>query len=113
MSETVFGLWVLVVLAVLMNGCAGGVAAILHRRRQTFRRAGRIVSAAGLTGLISTSMLLPIASIDPQWAESGGPMILGLALAAVFVIATVISLPGAVFVARRLEAAGDGFRVFE
>lgn len=113
MSEMAVGAWIFIVLAVLMNGCSGGVAAVLHRRRHTFRRAGRIATSALVTGLISTSMILPVASVDPQWADSGGPLILVLALAAVLAIATLICVPGAFLIARRLEGPGDEYRTFE
>ena len=113
MSDTVMGAWIFIVIAVLINGCAGGVAAVLHRRRASIRWGGRIATAATVTGLIATSMLLPVATGEPQWAESGGPLILVLALAAILAMAPLICLPGAVFVARRLEGPGDEFRVFE
>ena len=113
MSETVFAIWVIAVLIVLLNGCAAGVVAILHARRATLRRGRRVMTAAAVTALLLASMFIPFALADFSSTGMEEPIVIGLTLAMVFAVSLVVSIPGALIVARKLEAPGEEFRAFE
>jgi hypothetical protein len=113
MSDTVLAIWVIVVWIFVLNCCAAGVGAMLHIWRRKIRRGGRIVAAAAIAGLLNIGMFVPVAFTDPTWAGPDGPLFLGVVFLGVLVLTFVIALPGAMVVARKLEAPGDDYRAFE
>ena len=108
----VTGIWVVFVFLVLLNGFAAGMAAVLHVWRSGQRRRSRIVTAAALTGLVPTVMIFP-AVFEQELA--GGAQLAGMivGMGMMFGLSTVVSLPGAVIIGRRLDGPGDAYRTFE
>jgi hypothetical protein len=112
MSDALLAIWVTLVSIVILNGCAAGVAAMIHARRSPMRRGGRLMLAVGVTALLPTSMFIP-AFIGDSLANTEEPYVMAFAVAAIFVVALVTSIPGALIMARKLEQPGDEFRAFE
>jgi hypothetical protein len=112
MSEAILAIWVSFVLIVILNGCAAGVVAILHAWRSSMRRGGRVIVAVAVTASLPAIMFVP-AFIGDSLNPAEEPVVMVIAMSAIFVVAFVTSLPGAVIVARKLEAPGDEFRAFE
>ena len=50
MSDTVIVLWAGLVFALILNGCAAGVVAMLHAWRSSMGRGGKAVAAGFATG---------------------------------------------------------------
>lgn len=112
--DWIVGIWVIVIAVVGVNLCAAGVTAILHAWRSNIRRGGRIVAAAAVAGFLPASSFLAVGLIQSLSAASAEePFVMTFAFAVVMAVATAVALPGAFFVARKLEAPGDDFRVFE
>jgi hypothetical protein len=106
------GLWGIVVSLIFINGFAAGMVAILFAWRRSQRRGSRVLTAVVLTGLLPASMMVPALLAQASAGfESPAGMIIGTV--GVFVLAMAGSLPGALIVARKLEAPGDEFRAFE
>jgi hypothetical protein len=112
MSDAVLAIWVSLVSIVILNGCAAGVVAMLHAWRSSMRRGSRVTVALAVTAFLPASMFIP-AIIKDSLTDAEEPVIMALAVGAIFVVALVTSLPGALIVARKLEAPGDEFRAFE
>jgi hypothetical protein len=110
MAEWVIGIWAFVVAIVGLNLCAAGMAAILHAWRSQMRRGGRAVLASALSAILPSSFLV-VVPLTEGWGEWESGWILAIAMA--LALGTVVSLPGSLFVARKLEAPGDDFRAFE
>ena len=112
--EWVVGIWAIVVGIAILNLCAAGVAAVMHAWRSKMRRGGRIVTAAAVTGFLPASTLLAAGIAETAWSSTAEePLVMGLAFAMLLTIGMVVSLPGALLVARKLEAPGDDYRSFE
>ena len=106
------GIWGILISIVGVNLSAAGVVAILHAWRSKMRRGGRIFTAAAMTGLLPASLMIPT-MLPGVSAGAEAPVGLVVAFFMVLGMVTVVSLPGALIVARKLEAPGDEFRVFE
>ena len=113
MSDTVIVLWAGLVFALILNGCAAGVVAMLHAWRSSMGRGGKAVAAGFATGVGTGAMFMTFAIDDLTTSDTEGPLVVGLALAVFVAIATVVSLPGALIVARKLDRPGEDFRAFE
>ena len=113
MSETLAGIWIVVVLVVMLNGCAVGVVAWLHTSRRTMRRGAKIAISVFVTALLPASLFFPfvVADLTPTGGEE--PIIIAVALAMVFVLSAAAALPGAYIMSRKVEAPGDEYRTFE
>ena len=106
------GLWAILVSIIGLNGFAAGVVAVLHLWRPEQSRGGKVLFAVVFSGLLPTSLMIP----SFLFAASVGTIApVGMMIGAVvmFVLALVISLPGALIVARKLDAPGDHYRAFE
>ena len=106
-------IWILVSAAAGLNLSAAGVAAILHAWRVNMRRGGRMFAAAVIAALVPTSGFVAIALSESATATSEDPFIVAIVFLAIQAVCTLVSLPGAAVVARKLEHPGDDFRVFE
>ena len=112
MSEVATAIWVIVVFIVMLNGCAAGVVGMLHAWRSKMGRGMRTLTAVVLTALLPSSMFIPSGFMDATMGTEG-PLILGLAFGMVFALTLIVSLPGALIVARKLEQPGEEYRAFE
>src|SRR5687767_11061765 len=109
--EWIIGIWMIVISVVGVNLCAAGIAAILHAWRSKFRRGGRVVAAAAVAGFLPSSSLLAVGLAESAWSgPSEEPFVMAIAFGVVMAIAAIVALPGALIVARKLEAPGDDFR---
>ena len=109
--ETFSATWVILVLIVGLNGFAAGVVALLHAWRRTQRRRSRVLTAGAVAGSLPAVLLLPLMLLDISWEVEAPMAFIG---AGVFsAIAFVVSLPGAIVVARKLEGPGDAYKAFE
>lgn len=106
------GIWTILVSIVGLNGFAAGMAAVLHVWRPQQRRRDRALKAAAITGFLPASLLAP-AMIGGFSAGSEALTGLIIGFAAIYLISSVVSLPGATIVARSLERPGDAYRAFE
>lgn len=108
----VIGIWVIVIILVLLNGFAAGVAAALHVWRSGQPRRSRAVTAAGITGLLPLVMVFP-AAIEP--AMRGTASVVGLIIGFIVLcgLSMAVSLPGAVIIARKLDGPGNAYQAFE
>jgi hypothetical protein len=111
MTDFAIGIWAILISIVILNGCAAGVVAILHAWGSKMRRGGRALAAVLVTGLLPAAMILPGFFRTGVFGEESTVVVLGLAM--ILVLSSVVSLPGALIVARKLEAPGDEFRTFE
>lgn len=112
--EWVIGIWAILVSVIGFNLSAAGMVAILHAWGSKMRRGGRIMMAALVAGLLPASALIAVGLADTVWSSSPEePFVMALAFGMVLAVATVVSLPGALIVARKLEAPGDDYRAFE
>jgi len=112
MSEVAVLTWAGLVFATILNGCTAGIAAILHARRSNMPRAGKILTAGLVTGLLTALMYLPFA-IFAEASAPDGALINVLLHAVLLVVATVVSLPGALVVLHKLDSPGNVHRDFE
>jgi len=114
MSETwIILTWLGIVTTIGLNGFAAGLAAILSLWRPTTRRVGRTLLASAFSGFLPASIFFPMALTQREFIGGEGPIVAAVAFAVVFVIAAVASLPGAIFMTRKLEKPGNEFRAFE
>lgn len=112
--EWIIIIWLIVFSILVFNLCAAGVVAILHAWRSKMRRGGRIVTAAALAGFLPSSTFLAGGLVESLTSSSSEePFVMALAFGMIMLIATVVSLPGALIVARKLDTPGDDFRTFE
>ena len=110
--------WVFVSLIVLLvvagNGLAAGVAAVLHAWQVRLPRESRIFVASATAALIPTAVLFVLALVGSSQADGSiGTSELLIVAGACLAVTTIVSLPGAIAVTRKLEAPGDAYRVFE
>jgi hypothetical protein len=96
-----------------LNGCGAGVAAMLYIWRRSMRPGARAVVAASLTGLLPASLVIAMMFTERELVLGEGLGILLLAFAALFAVSTLVALPGALVVTRRLAQPGDDHRYFE
>lgn len=108
MGSAVILIWLGFVSLIGLNGFAAGVVAILHAWRRKMRRGGRILLASAAAGSLPTSVIFVI-----MMTESEELVVVALGLVMVLAVSGVLSLPGAMIVARKLERPGDQFRAFE
>jgi len=113
MYDLALAIWMIIVLIVMLNGCAAGVIAILHIRRSTMRRGSRVAIAAAVTGFLPVSLVIPFAIADLGPTGSEGPLVVFLGLTMILGVGMLFSLPGALILARKLEAPGGEYRAFE
>ena len=105
--------WVGLASIVGLNGFAAGVAAVLYAWRSGLRRGGRTFLASVLAGFLSASSFIGLGLLGSPELATEEPWILVGVFGGLFAVATVISGPGALLVARKLEKPGDDFRAFE
>ncbi len=111
MSEWIILGWVGLVSVLGLNGTSAGAAAMLHVWGSKTRRGGRMLIASVAAGALPASFIVVV-----PLAEGGAgqePLIWLLALGAVLAVGTVLALPGAIVVSRKLEGPGDDYRAFE
>jgi hypothetical protein len=109
-SAVVLG-WVAVTGFIGLNGFAAGVVAVLQAWRSGMRRGSRIFVASATSALLPASYMIVIPAMTGTSGEEFGIMILSSAV--IFAFATVVSLPGAIIVSRKLVQPGDEYRTFE
>ena len=112
MGETAILIWVGVLLVILVNGFAAGVAAMLYIWRRKIRTGGRTALAALAAGIVPGTLIAVIGLSDSSFSGEE-PWIIALTFGAFLAIGSVVALPGALVVARKLEAPGDEYRTFE
>jgi hypothetical protein len=67
-----------------------------------------------VAGFIPTSIIVAIGvSEEIAGGSAEEPMIVALACVMIQLIATVVSVPGALIVGRKLDGPGDAYRTFE
>jgi hypothetical protein len=106
------GLWAIFVSIVGLNGFAAGIVTVLYLWRRQQRRGTRVLAAVMLTALLPASLMAPGMLMSAS-AGATAPVGMLVGTAFLFAAAMVVSLPGALIVARKLEAPGDEFRAFE
>jgi cytochrome bd-type quinol oxidase subunit 2 len=112
MSDTATAIWVIVIFIIALNGAAAGVVAAFHAWQSRMRRGQRIVAAATASGVLSGAWLIPFA-LSAESTNSEEPMIIVLVFVAFIGVGTLVSLPGALIVGRKLDSPGDIHRAFE
>lgn len=110
--------WVLFAVIVLaavvsFNLCAAGVAAVLHAWRSKMRRGGRTVLASAVAGFLPASSIMAIGILGSPENITQDAAVYAAIFGICFAVATLVSLPGAIIVARKLEAPGNDHRAFE
>jgi hypothetical protein len=113
MTAWLLGIWLALATIVGLNGVAGGVAAFLHTSRSKLSRGGRTFFASAIAGFLPASSIAAIAVLGSAEGATEDPRALLFIFGMGFAVATLVSVPGAIFVANRLEAPGDDFRAFE
>ena len=113
MPEAVILSWFAIVSIIGLNGFAAGLAAILYLWRRSLRRGSRATIAAAVSGFLPATIFIPMALTDREFVAGDGIMIAAVGFTTFWAVAMAVSLPGALIVARKLEAPGDDFRAFE
>jgi hypothetical protein len=113
MTAWLVGIWLLFVAVVALNGVAGTAAAMQHALRSKQSRGGRTFLASAIAGFLAASSIVAIAILGTAEGEPQAPMVLVAVFGMCFAVATLVSVPGAIVVANKLEAPGDDFRAFE
>jgi hypothetical protein len=103
----------ILLLAVAVNGIAAGVVAVLHAWRVRLPRESRIFIASATAALVPTAITILLALVGSSDTDLMGLPELAIFAGACLAAITLVSLPGAVAVARKLEAPGNEFRAFE
>jgi hypothetical protein len=112
--EWIVGVWSTIAGLIGLNLCAAGAVAILHAWRSETQSARRTVAAAAAAGFVPTSIIVAIGVSEETWGGSAEePVIVVLACLMIQLIATVVSLPGALIVGRKLRGSRAEYRVFE
>ena len=113
MEGAVILIWVGFVSLIGINGFAAGVVAILHAWRSKMRRGGRILLASFAAGALPASLIFVAMLTEAEVGVAEEPIAMMLGSAMILVLSGVLSLPGAIVVARRLERPGNEFRAFQ
>lgn len=129
-------IWLLLVGLVGLNGFAAGMAATLHLWRGMVRPRIRIILAATVSGLLPFAMLAAPLSLElgsvsdaPQFigaviidldldvvfAFNNAAQFIGAVMAMILIVGlgTLVSLPGATVITRKLAGRGDAYKSFE
>jgi len=106
------GVWGIVVGVIGLNGFAAGIVTVLHLWKRCQSRGGKVLIAAVSSALLSTGIIGPRLLF---LSSAGGttPAMIALGAIIMFVVAMAASLPGAIIVARKLEAPDDVYRTFD
>ncbi|KRA83109.1 hypothetical protein [Altererythrobacter sp. Root672] len=110
--QIIYSVWIILVVAVGLNGFAAGVAAALSVWGPAWKRPSRILVAAASAGFLPFGVLIPATFLELSSGMKESTY-LALGFGVMFVIATVVSLPGAIVVSRKLERPSDDFLAFE
>jgi hypothetical protein len=106
--------WLGLVALIGLNGFAAGVAAILHAWRVKLPRESRSFLASACAAFLAASSFVGLAMIGASETDaSNGTTLLVFIFGVCFVVALVVSLPGAILVGRKLDGPGDAHRAFE
>ena len=112
--------WVVALLGLMLvlalNGLAAGVAAIFHAWRVRLPRESRVFFASVAAAVLPAGVIVLLAIVgasQPGTRATLGPMEFLLIFGACTVAGIIVSLPGAVVVARKLESPGEDYRTFE
>lgn len=107
-------IWLLLVALVGLNGFAAGMAATLHLWRGMVRPRIRIILAATVSGLLPFAMLAAPLSLE-LGSVSDAPQFIGAVMAMILIVGlgTLVSLPGATVITRKLAGRGDAYKSFE
>ena len=106
--------WLGFVSLIGLNGFAAGVVGVLHAWRLVLARSSRILISIALAALLFASSMMALVFAGTEDREiSGGSVTLAVVFGMGFALAAVVSLPGALLMARKVEAPADTFRVFE
>jgi peptidoglycan/LPS O-acetylase OafA/YrhL len=111
-EETAVFIWIGAVSIIGLNGFAAGVSAALYIWGKRIRRGGRIMLAAFAAGSIPAAMIAGI-GLSEEGFSGEGSMIVVFVFGVFVAVGAVVSLPGAILVARGLERPGDDFKAFE
>ena len=109
---SLLGLWAIVISIIALNVFSIGIVAVLHLWRRRQSRGGKVLIAAVCTGLLPASLMVPSLLLSVSIGATA-PAGLLIGAVVVFVAAMVVSLPGALIVARKLDAPGEDYRAFE
>jgi hypothetical protein len=107
--DLAIGIWITFAFALIFNLCAAGVVAIVHGWATQVSRAGKVMIAVGVTGLLPGLAMMPMILMD----ETTETLVAIVAFLGIFIFAALFSLPGAVAVARKLQNPSNDLRVFE
>ena len=113
MTAWLVGIWLVLVTIVGLNGIAGGVAAFLHASRSKRSRGGRTFLASAVAGFLPASSIVAIVIVGATEDTTETPMVLVAIFGMCFAVATLVSVPGAIVVANKLESPGEDYRAFE
>ena len=116
-------LWFGIVAVIGLNGFAAGVTALLHIWKGGKSRQVRTIVAAFVSGLLPASVIiLPLSGAGSSGnaeldivvsVEPGTFSSLAVTFLTLLVSGSIVALPGAVAVARKLEYLGDRIRAFD
>ena len=95
--------------AVILNGFAAGVAAALYLRDPNQTRGSRIAWSVLISGIAFISLFTGVFLVD----LADGPVVSMLALLVLGAMGTVVSLPGAIIMSRKIEAVSTVGRTFD
>jgi len=103
--------WVSLTGIVGLNGFAAGIVAVLHAWRSPMRPGNRTFLASAASGSLPASYMIVVPAASGEAASEFGIML--LVSAVLLAVGTVVSLPGAIIVSRKLASPGDDYRAFE
>ena len=109
---TFLGVWAILLSVIGLNLAAGGVAAILHGRRDKQALRSRILTAAALTALWPAGMFIPV-MLDGTLDEAHVSIEMLIGAGLLFLVGFAVTLPGALIIARRLERPSEEYHAFE
>ena len=112
MTEGLGIAWLALTMVVMSNAAAGGSAALLYAWRITPQHGMRCMIAGAIAGGLLASWLSGAAFIGASEADDLLviiPTVFGISL----LVGTLVSIPGALIVSRKLAAPGDDYRIFE
>jgi amino acid permease len=107
--DLAIAIWITLAFALIFNLCAAGVVAIVHGWATQVSRTGKVMIAAGVTGVLPGLAMMPMILMD----ETTEVPVAIIAFLGIVIVTALFSLPGAIAVSAKLERPSNDLRVFE